>query len=237
MKGNLNYETCKFSSKHSKQSFPSLVLSNDGSIFSLSENKKVPDLLNTNNEDALVIGNLGVKHSKVLSKESNRNRISYNGSKTIRPSLSEQLAMISAQAETLTTEIRNMDRMRNMKDNLSAHNEFQLLFTMPAKYFEIGTLTCRYPSPIFFYTDRCEYSFSHPYESASIKMIMHYKDMISATVANLSFKFKLPKKLAHFSADFDPTNPNHSIKIELATKINSDNIKLKIIPLIITAGH
>jgi hypothetical protein len=233
MKGNLNYETYRYTSK--PQQTPSPVLSTDGNMISLSENKKV-DILK-NNEDEKVTQNLSIKHVRATSMEINRNRISNNVSKKpIRPSLSEQLAMITAQAETLTTDIRTMGRIRNMKDDLSAHNEFQLLFTMPAKYFEIGTLTCRYPSPIFFYVDRCEYSFSHPYESTSIKMIMHYKDMISATVTNLSFKFKLPKKLAHFSADFDPTNPTHSIKIELATKINSETIKNKIIPLI-TAGH
>eukprot|EP01035_Chromulina_nebulosa_P034858 gene34858-46828_t len=233
MKGNLNYETYRFNSKL-KQTTPSALLSTDGNnIYSLSENKKL-GLLMKNDEDELVIRNPSVKHSRAPYMENNRNRISSNLSKNpIRPSLSEQLAMITAQAETLTKEIRSLDKIRNMKEDLSPHhNEFQLLFTMPAKYFEIGTLTCRYPSPVFFYTDRCEYIFSHPYESASIKMIMHYKDMISATVANFSFKFKLPKKLAHFSADFDPTNPNHSIKIELATKINSDTIKYKIIPLI-----
>ena len=231
MKGNLNYETCRFNSRSNSLKQHTLPPMQISTIDKQTFEKKPATDLHKNSDNELVVRTPNIKNSIASTKDINRGRTS-NSSKPIRPSLSEQLAMITSQAETLTTEIRTMDRNRNMKDDLSAHNELQLLFTMPAKYFEVGTLTCRYPSPIYFYSDRCEYSFSHPYESTSIKMIMHYKDMISATVTNCCFKFKLPKKLSHFSSDFDPTNPNHSIKIELATKLNSDNIKCKIIPLI-----
>jgi hypothetical protein len=61
---------------------------------------------------------------------------------------------------------------------------------------------------------------------------MYYRDMIAASVNNFSFAFKLANKLVHFGSDFDPSNANHSIVIELATKLNSDSIKSKILPLV-----
>ena len=185
-------------------------------------------------ETQLNYGRNKLEENRFSTIERATSSVKQTSSKLQRPSLSQQLANITAQAETITKDIRSMaqNRTGSMTDKSIAPSEHQLIFTIPAKCFEIGSLTCRYPSPVFFYTDRCEYSFSHPFESSTIQMIMYYKDMISALVNNSCFKFKLPRKLSHFSADFDPSNPNHDIKIELVTKLNSDSIRSKIIPLI-----
>ena len=83
-----------------------------------------------------------------------------------RPSLSEQLAAITADADALTKDIRaksGLDKEDNSFD--------QPIVVLPAKSFSVGTLCCRYPSPTRYYRDRIEYTFHHPYENSEVHMI------------------------------------------------------------------
>ena len=65
-------------------------------------------------------------------------------------------------------------------------------------------------------------------------MVMHYCDMIQTALAGGRLKFKLPRRLVHFSSDFDPNNPTHVIAIELGTSAASTIIREKIMPIIST---
>jgi hypothetical protein len=131
------------------------------------------------------------------------------GSRTIRPSLSEQLAAIGSEAETLTLNIKK-------KAGIAADSETdQPLYVYPTKNLSIGTLSCRYPSPARFYRDRIEYTFHHPFENMEIEMHMYYRDLLNASVVGTKLRFKLPRRLVHFLSDFDPSNPNHVVMIEL----------------------
>lgn len=105
----------------------------------------------------------------------------------------------------------------NNLSNSSSSSDCKLVFTMPSKSFSIGSLTCKYPSPVLFYTDRFEYLFNHPYESTAINMVIYYRDMQGVSIVGTKFRFKLPRKLALFISDFDPQNPLHMIVLELST--------------------
>lgn len=80
--------------------------------------------------------------------------------KPTRPSLSQQLAVIGQQANQLTSDIRSKYGMRPLTTSsllsvgsggskqLTGGISNNVVLTMPAKRFSIGTLTCRYPSPV-----------------------------------------------------------------------------------------
>ena len=148
-----------------------------------------------------------------------------------RPSLSEQLAAISASAGALTATIRanaGLDSAGDVAD--------PPILVLPAKAFSVGTLSCRYPSPARFYRDRIEYTFHHPFEASEILMNMHYSDMIGVQLIAGKLKFKLPRRLMHFSADFNPNNPSHAIVIELGTTVGTNLVRDKIMPLVSSGG-
>lgn len=116
-----------------------------------------------------------------------QNSINNNNGKSLRPSLSEQLAAIGCKAEALTQEIRQ-------KAGLSTDSNFDLpLFVVPAKSLSIGTLNCRYPAPARFYSDRIEYTFHHPFEPTEVEMSMYYRDMLQTALVGGKLKFKLPR--------------------------------------------
>ena len=50
-------------------------------------------------------------------------------------------------------------------------------------------------------------------------------------------KFKLPRKLVHFTSDFDPNNPTHVVAIELGTSAASTIVREKILPLVQSNGN
>ncbi len=87
-----------------------------------------------------------------------------------RPSLSEQLAAITANASNITKDIRSKHGLDSADDLNNPP-----LVTLPAKSFSVGTLCCRYPSPTRYYKDRLEYTFHHPYENSEVLMVMYYR--------------------------------------------------------------
>jgi hypothetical protein len=148
-----------------------------------------------------------------------------------RPSLSEQLAAISASAGALTASIRASAGMDSPSDASDPP-----IVVLPAKAFSVGTLNCRFPSPARFYRNRIEYTFHHPFEASEIMMIMHYADMTSSQLAAGKLKFKLPRRMTHFPDDFNPNNPSHAITIELGTTAAFNIVREKVMPLM-TGSH
>ena len=66
-----------------------------------------------------------------------------------RPSLSEQLASIGAKSAALTLEIK---QTHGLVDKISTAGK--PLHCFPANSFVVGSLHCRYPSPVSFYQVR-----------------------------------------------------------------------------------
>ena len=162
--------------------------------------------------------NNAARHTPLLEMRRNQSQ---------RPSLSEQLAAITADADALAKDIRakgGLDKDDNPGD--------PAIVVLPAKSFSVGTLCCRYPSPTRYYRDRIEYTFHHPYENSEVHMTMYYCDMIQVALSGGRLKFKLPRRLVHFSSDFDPNNPTHVIAIELGTSAASTILRDKVMPII-----
>jgi len=132
-------------------------------------------------------------------------------SRPTRPSLSEQLAAIGSKAEALTQDIRQKAGLPTDVDG------DQPLFVVPTRALVVGTLSCRFPSPARFYRDRIEYTFHHPFEALEVEMRLYYKDLLQPAMVGGRLKFKLPRRLVHFLSDFDPSNPNHNVSIELGS--------------------
>lgn len=57
--------------------------------------------------------------------------------------------------------------------------------------------------------------------------------MVQAAMQGDRLRFKLLKKLMHFPLDFDPTNPSHSICIELGSNFAAATVREKVLPLIV----
>ena len=154
----------------------------------------------------------------------NRRRV-----RSLRPSLSSQLASIELAAQQITAGVEDMKNQAGSsvqsKNSNSKGNELDVLFSMPTKCLSIGFTSCKYPAPITFYNDRCEFVFYHPYESSEIKMIIWYRDMTACEYFNCKFSFKLEKKLGHFLFDYDPNNRNHVIAIELISRDALQKVK------------
>jgi len=183
-------------------------------------------------------------------------------SSSSRPSLSDQLAQIGAKASAITSEIRSKNPQESFfssslnsaislgrnanaiymhsgsgAEESSASSSYEgvgvgMLFSMPSKSFSVGSLTCKYPSPALFYSDRLEYAFNHPYEATCISMVVFYKDMQTVNIVGTKLRFKLPRKLSLFLGDFDPHNPLHMIVLEVTTASSISAIRDKVLPLI-----
>jgi hypothetical protein len=152
-----------------------------------------------------------------------------------RPSLSEQLGAITAQASAITLDLKK--RNPGISGSASAGSS-TLIFTCPVKDLVIGSLHSKYPSPVSFYNDHLEYVFHHPFAALEVTMVMYYKDMSSTSLLvglqGAKFSFKILKKMAAFPSthDYDPSNPIHAVVIEFATLSTAQDMKDKIIPLL-----
>ena len=172
----------------------------------------------------------------------NNNNSSSSNNK--RASLSEQLSAIGNKAQDITNEIRENAGMPSLKSygnggNRGDHSNSKLLFTLPAKSLAVGTLVCKYPSPVHFYEGFCEYNFQHPHEPVEITMTMHYRDIEQPMVTSINngpnggtyrLKFKVPRHLNQFLHDYEPNNRMHSIIIELTTQSSAEQIKQEVLP-------
>ncbi|KAF1325626.1 hypothetical protein FI667_g9055, partial [Globisporangium splendens] len=68
----------------------------------------------------------------------------------------------------------------------------------------VGKLECRFPCPVRFAQDHCSYLFQHPYEAK---------------------EFRINNPLEQFGDDYKPENPQHAIKIVLATISEAQKVK------------
>ncbi len=135
--------------------------------------------------------------------------------------MSEQLASIGNIASDITKEIKNTHNIT------TSHNE-PVLLTIPSKTFVVGKLQAKFPSPVNFFSNRCEYAFHHPYESSMINMVMYYNDMYATriiTKGNFSFSFKIDHSLLHYLKDYDPANRQHFVSIMLNSSLDAIQIK------------
>lgn len=132
-------------------------------------------------------------------------------SRKTRPSLSEQLAAIGAQAQTITNSLTPVEKK---------HTHGRVLFSSPAHSFKVGRLECRYPSPIQFFNDKCVYSFHH--HAREVEMIMYFRDMRASMQWNgpqRAMKFKVARALEQFSTeDYNCHNSQHFIEIRFASQ-------------------
>jgi len=115
-----------------------------------------------------------------------------------RPSLSEQLAAIGNSASDLTSQIKkthNLDGDNHKNNNKPLQ---KALLAAGAQNFTVGKLTCKFPSPVNFFNDRCTYVFHHPYEPKEINMVMFYADLKNVSVVGKTLKFKIGHPLSEF---------------------------------------
>jgi len=148
--------------------------------------------------------------------------------RAVRPSLTDQLAAIGDNAQSLTNSIKSQAHARvpAVPTVTDVHARLQheqptsdaLMFTLPAKAFKVGSLECRYPSPVHFYEGHMEYMFNHPVETTEVTMTMHYRDLSDPSVTSavggpnggtFRLKFRVPKQLVVFNKTYDHTNPSH----------------------------
>ncbi|GMI12062.1 hypothetical protein TrVE_jg1772 [Triparma verrucosa] len=150
-----------------------------------------------------------------------------------RPSLSEQLASIGAQASNLTASIKQNAGME--ADQSQFTNDEPPLLTSPSKSFKVGSLECKYPSPVLFYKDRCVYTYHHPFQPKEILMVMRYADMSqpqltkpASRIGNVRFRFKVMRDFEQFKGVY---GPGDWIEISFNTTSDYDNVKELVLPL------
>lgn len=148
-----------------------------------------------------------------------------SSSRPQRPSLSDQLASIGAKADALTKDIRQTHGLASTVAMAATRDA--PLCTFPAHAFVVGRLECRFPSPVTFFRDRCEYTFHHPFEAIEVLMIMFYKDMAHTTFSATTFRFRLLKRLAAFrGGDYEAGNDITITLPASAIKIAKDVVRL-----------
>ena len=135
-----------------------------------------------------------------------------------RPSLSDQLKSIGASASAITNAIR-----KQAGDEFS--NAEAPLHIVPSLELIVGNLRSRFPSPVSFFRDRCEYAFRHPYDNRQIDMKMYYADMTQVAIRNRVFRFKVPRPLKEFGNDYKCRDPNHLVKIAFNSSHDQDIVK------------
>jgi hypothetical protein len=92
-----------------------------------------------------LINNIKLNHVNTRKKKMAPVFVPRNKAPPIRPSLSEQLSNIGDAAQALTNTIRKSHGL-----NDSSSNRDMCLLRIPAKSFVVGSLSCKYPSPISF---------------------------------------------------------------------------------------
>jgi hypothetical protein len=152
-----------------------------------------------------------------------------------RPSLSEQLSAVGSKASGITAEIR---RKFECVDSgpVAEHEAYNSpLCTVPTANIYVGALRCKYPAPAYFYKDRCEFQFCHPYQMSVVHMVMYYRDMSSHLLKARHLSFHVPRRLVHFLQDYDPARLDE-INLEFAAASAVDLVRRCVPELAGTAG-
>ena len=215
--------------------------------FHINKNSKTININNNSNTNSNTNTN---SISSFSGKRNNFDKNDESDKNNKRASLSDQLSAIGDKAQDITNKIRESAGMSTLfckqKNNFSKnqgegrdYSNNKLLFTLPAKSLSVGTLVCKYPSPVHFYEGFCEYNFQHPHEPVEITMTMYYRDVEQPMVTSINngpnggtfrLKFKVPRHLNQFLHDYEPNNRMHSIIIELTTQSSTEQIKQEILP-------
>ena len=62
------------------------------------------------------------------------------------------------------------DSVSNLIVSMDGENQREAaLLVVPSASLEVGCLSCRYASPVYFYSDRIEYDFMHPYQAKKVR--------------------------------------------------------------------
>lgn len=150
-----------------------------------------------------------------------------------RPSLADQLKAISQNAQDVTARLKTsyniQDGSNSAVSALAARSSTASSpgFQATTVKMTVGRLDCRFPCPATFGHDHCAYLFQHPFETKEIQMIMYYRDMVDVSVAprDKCFRFRIDRALHQFGDDYNPSNPQHWIKIVFATASDTDKVK------------
>ena len=151
------------------------------SFSTLVSSSTQPPPVQNPSDDPCLSSSAVVSHTAVVSRGM-KSGMKSTRTRPVRPSLSDQLAAIGAQAATLTQQIRTTHGLDTTatatatgRTTTPMASMASPLCTYPATSFAVGRLECRFPSPVQFFADRCEYTFHHPFESAEIRMVMYYR--------------------------------------------------------------
>ncbi|OQR82565.1 hypothetical protein ACHHYP_20785 [Achlya hypogyna] len=145
-----------------------------------------------------------INQSTAITKQQRSRPKTPTSTRPMRPSLSEQLATIGQQAQSLV-------------NALSREAPASTKLTVPTATMTVGRLECKFPSPVHFEDAVCRYQFL--VASRDIAMYMYYRDMTHVTFEQRSWslKFKIAHALDQFGSDYDHTNPNHYVVIGFAS--------------------
>jgi hypothetical protein len=169
------------------------------------------------------------------NNQTNNSNILFSKKQTpTRPSLSEQLAVIADKASQITADIKSSTSGQLTFGTVNSRVNESPILAFPVRSFSIGVLTCRTPTTAYFYQDRMEYVFSHPYQSSIIQLVMFYRDMehtlLLTTPSPGRLQFRVPRKLVHFATDYDPTR--HYITLQLSSSSLYNSIRSIVLPII-----
>ncbi|GAB9471448.1 hypothetical protein Gpo141_00008659 [Globisporangium polare] len=145
-----------------------------------------------------------------------------------RPSLSDQLKSISQSAQDITAQLKTSYKLQNGTAAASKPTRTNTLALQATTIgMSVGKLECRFPCPVSFLHDHCTYLFQHPYEAKEIEMVMFYRDMtqVHVNLRDKSFQFRINHALGQFGDDYRPANPQHVIRIVLATASEAQRVK------------
>ena len=163
-----------------------------------------------------------VKKSKFTIKALRPPKKLIKKKRSVRPSLSEQLANIGAKASEVTKNLRQ-------KHNLDSDSSGKPLYTAPSLKFVVGRLESKIPSPVEFFHDHVAYAFNHPYQNNQILMKMYYVHMsqkyFKKSMNAYVFEFKISSPLKHYGIDYDPGKYDHKVKIVFASE--KDTVEAK----------
>ena len=152
-----------------------------------------------------------------------------HGRHSFRPSFADQLRLITNNVSNITKSLSVESSTSNMTfHSQEIDNASSFLSTMPASCFSVGTLPCKFPSPVHFYATYCTYVFYPMYENAEIYMTMHYNDMHQVLFTRQSLRFRILKELKHFKKDYSVANAQHMVSIQFAgTMSEQDFLNIK----------
>lgn len=144
----------------------------------------------------------------------------------LRGSLSEQLANITVQSDTMISGLKQAVS----KDGGELGTPKLLVY---CSHMIVGRAESQFAAAVSFHVDRVSYAFQHARERR-IDMLMFYEDMrnVMAEDKKATLSFRVCKVLEHFKHDYDPNDTAHVLTIPFA-RSDYAAFKGKVLPLIL----